>query len=242
MFKIKKFKHAVCAIFICGAALSGCASGPDTLDAEASAAAQQALDNMQSGAPLTGAVKSSKNEPAWVSSPYSVYDKNLYVAAVGSGDNRASAERAAFAALTSVFGQSIEAEFSNLTNYSEAVQNGSIVVSENNAVREAVKTSSMMDSLVGAEIAGVWQDGGDRLWYAAAVLDKKKAAGLYAGLISGNLRIIDDITNIPEAEANTIEAFSRYQLAAAVADANELYGNLLSVLGGSASAGFDAGK
>jgi hypothetical protein len=183
-----------------------------------------------------GPVSGSRSEPAWVSSPYDVYDQRIYVAAVGYGSNRAAAERNAFAALTAVFGQSIQAEFSNLTNYSEAVNNGSIDVSENNAVREAVKTSSEMDSLVGAEIAGVWQNSAGKDWYAAAVLKKESAMSLYSSLVQDNLRLINEITNIPDPEKNSLEAFSRYQLAATVADANELYSNLLSVLGG-ASAG-----
>jgi hypothetical protein len=99
-------------------------------------------------------------------------------------------------------------------------------------VSEAVKTSSEMDSLIGAEIADVWRDEKDKLWYAAAVLEKQKAAALYSELLRGNQRMISEITNIPDAEKNTLEAFSRYQLAATVADANHLYANLLSVLNG----------
>jgi hypothetical protein len=219
--------------------LYGCASKAGTQDTEAAAAAQRAVNAMQNNgaAPLPGTAFDG-GKPEWLSSPYSVYDNNVYVAAVGSGANRVAAERGAFAALTAIFGQSIQAEFSNMTNYSEAALNGSIVVSENNAVREAVKTSSAMDSLIGAEIAGVWQDNTDKYWYAIAILDKKKAAALYADLIRGNLRLIDEITTIPAAENNSLEAFSRYQLAATIAGANELYGNLLSVLAGT-SAGLD---
>ncbi|MDR1363607.1 MAG: LPP20 family lipoprotein [Spirochaetaceae bacterium] len=229
MFKVNIFLAAGLAVL-----LGGCASAPTDIDAEASAAAQAALNAMQGGesAALPSALNAPNGEPAWISSPYNVYDKNAYVAAVGSGGNRAAAERGAFAALTAVFGQSVEAEFSNLTNYSEAIHNGSIAVSENNAVREAVKTSSAMDSLIGAEITGVWQNSADKYWYAVAVLDKKKASSLYSELIRGNIRLIDEITTIPDTESNSLEAFSRYQLAATIAGANELYGNLLSVIAG----------
>jgi hypothetical protein len=171
-------------------------------------------------------------EPDWVSSPYSVYDQDTYVAAVGYGENRPAAERSALASLTAVFGQSIQAEISTITNYSEAVNNGSIDVSENNAVREAVKTSSEMDSLVGAEIADVWQNSADRMWSAVAVLEKQRTALLYADLIRGNERLINEITKIQDAEKNSLEAFSRYRLAATIADANKLYATLLSVIGG----------
>jgi hypothetical protein len=184
-------------------------------------------------APAANAVTGPRGQPAWVSSPYSVYDQSEYVAAVGYGSNRTEAERNAFVSLTAVFGQAIQVEVSTVSNYSEAVNNGSITVTQNNAVKEAIKTSSEMDSLIGAEIADVWQNTADRSWSAVAVLEKDEAAALYADLLRGNLRLINEITNIPAAEKNSFEAFSRYQLAATVADANKLYANLLSVLGNS---------
>jgi hypothetical protein len=88
-----------------------------------------------------------------------------------------------------------------------------------------------MNSLIGAEIADVWQNTADRSWSAVAVLEKDEAAALYADLLRGNLRLINEITAVPDAEKNSLEAFSRYHLAASVADANKLYANLLSVLG-----------
>jgi hypothetical protein len=237
MPKVNIFARAVICVMLCG-----CASKAGTLDTESAAAARRAVNAMQNnGAGPVSKMAASNGEPEWLSSPYNVYDSNTYVAAVGSGANRAAAERGALAALTAVFGQSIQAEFSNLTNYSEAARNGSIAISENNAVREAVKTSSAMESLIGAEITGVWQDNTDKYWYAVAILEKKKAADLYAGLIRGNLRLIDDITAIPAAENNSLEAFSRYRIAGTIADANELYGNLLSVLAG-APAGLDLSR
>jgi hypothetical protein len=182
--------------------------------------------------PVGAAAQASQGgRPAWVSSPYNVYDQSEYVAAVGYGMTRPEAERSAVVSLTAVFGQSIQAEVSTVSNYSEAVNNGSINVTQNNAVNEAIKTSSKMDSLIGAEIADVWQNSADKSWSAVAVLEKKKAAALYADLIRGNLRLIGEITDIPAAEKNSFEAFSRYQMAATVADANKLYADLLAVLG-----------
>ncbi|MDR2343337.1 MAG: LPP20 family lipoprotein [Spirochaetaceae bacterium] len=252
---------AVCAVLIGCVILFGCAgsakpasSGPSLADSRA--AAYEAIDAMNSGgrnapaaaaktapaagipaaanAPAAGA-SGSRAQPGWVSSPYSVYDQDAYVAAVGYGENRTAAERSALVSLTAVFGQSVQAEISTITNYSEAVNNGSINVSENNAVREAIKTSSEMDSLIGVEIADVWQNGADRSWSAVAVLEKQKSAVLYADLIRGNQRLINEITNIPDADKNSLEAFSRYRLAATVADTNKLYANLLSVLGSTPS-------
>jgi hypothetical protein len=238
-----------CVILAACASSAKPASGGSSLS-DSRAAAYDAIDAMNKGGrPVTPAAKPespvsvatpantpvqptvTRAEPEWVSSPYSVYDQDDYVAAVGYGENRTAAERSALVSLTAVFGQSIQAEISTITNYSEAVNNGSINVSENNAVREAVKTSSEMDSLVGAEIADVWQNSADRSWSAVAVLEKQRATVLYTDLIRGNQRLINEITKIPDAEKNSLEAFSRYRLAATVADANKLYATLLSVIG-----------
>jgi hypothetical protein len=221
----------------CAGSAAARAANAETEAVSAAGAALAVMDNGGKAPPPAAGGGAFKNlpptdMPAWVLSPYSVYNQAVYMAAVGHGGNRAAAERNGFAALTAIFGQSIQAEFSNLTHYSEAVTNGSLSVSENNAVIDAVKTSSEMDSLIGAEIADVWWDGNDKLWYAAAVLEKQKAAALYSELLRGNQRLLNEITSIPDAEKNTLEAFSRYQLAASVADANHLYANLLSVLGG----------
>jgi hypothetical protein len=241
-----KIFFAVCAC----AVLAGCASaaqpakgtGGDPL-AKGRAAAQSAIDDMEAGGRFPDASTGQRRQeaaapataepPAWVSSPYSVYDDDAYVAAVGYGSTRNAAERGALASLTAIFGQSVQSEISSVSNYSEAVNNGSLAVSGNNAMREAIKTSSEMDSLIGAEIADVWQNSADRFWSAVAVLDKKKAAALYADLLRGNQRLITEVTAIPEGEKDSLEAFSRYQLAATVADTNKLYANLLHVLGGS---------
>jgi hypothetical protein len=132
--------------------------------------------------------------------------------------------------LTAVFGQSIQAELKTASNYSEAVKNGVIQVSENSSVQNAITTSAEMDTLVGAEIADVWFDS-KSIYYAAAVMEKQKTAVLYADLIRSNERIIGDLTVMDAARKNTLDGYSRYLLAAAIADANRVYANVLTYVG-----------
>jgi hypothetical protein len=165
-----------------------------------------------------------------VDTPDLVYSKQRYVAAVGLGSTREQAEQNALANLTAVFGQSVQAEMKNVASYSEAVKNGVIQVSENVSVQQAITTSSEMDSLLGAEIADAWYDG-NGVHYAAAVMEREKTAVLYADLIRSNSRIITDLTTMGDAEKNTLNGYSRYQLAAAIADANRVYANVLTYVG-----------
>jgi hypothetical protein len=251
MFRIV-FAFSLAALIF---ALSGCAGAASprkaSSAAEAEAAARAALGAMDNGGyPVSSpAVREeaaagssgpgansasqstgSRDKPAWVDSPDSVYSRQRYVAAVGFGGNRQDAERNALANLTGVFGQSIQAELKTVSSYSEAVKNGVIQVSENNSVRNAITTSAEMDTLVGAEIADVWFDN-KTTHYAAAVMEKQKTAVLYADLIRSNERIIESLTVMDAGQKNTLNGYSRYLLAAAIADADRIYANVLTYVG-----------
>ena len=169
-------------------------------------------------------------KPAWVDTPDAVYDKQRYVSVVGYGSDRNQAERDALAKLVGIFGQSVQAEQKTLSSYSEAVRSGTIQLSGNSSVQNAVTISAEMDTLVGAEIADVWYDG-KYLYYAAAVMEKDKTSTLYADLIRSNELVIADLVNLDPAEKNTMDAYSRYLLAATIADVNRIYANVLTVVG-----------
>ncbi|GHV83291.1 hypothetical protein AGMMS50212_06440 [Spirochaetia bacterium] len=170
-------------------------------------------------------------EPVWVTSPSSVYRQNRYVSAVGYGRNRGDAEKNALTALSAIFGQSIHSDFSTLTNYTEALKNGVVKTSDSTSVQNAIKTSTAMDSLIGAEIADVWQDTQNRMWYAVAVMDIAKTTELYTELLRANQKLIEDLTKLSASDKNSLDAFSRYRFAATIADANNEYVSVLSVIG-----------
>jgi hypothetical protein len=182
---------------------------------------------------------SASAEPGWTRNPYTVYDRNTYFAATGHGADRQEAERSALAALTAIFGQSIQAELNTMSTYTEAVSRGVVQVSQNATVQEAIKTSAALDALIGAEIGDVW-DGGKNIVYAVAIMNKAKTAILYTDLIRSNQRSISDLITMPDAEKNSFDGYARYQLAAAIADVNRPYANILSLVGN--TAGIDPGS
>jgi hypothetical protein len=205
-------------------------SRPAAAEPPGTAASVQPAVPAAAPAAQPAAPQGNRGRPAWVDTPDLVYGKQRYVAAVGFGPAREQAERNALANLTAVFGQSIQAEMKSVASYSEAVKSGAIQVSENISVQQAITTSAEMDSLLGAEIADVWYDGSG-VYYAAAVMEKEKTALLYADLIRTNSKILADLTAMSEAEKKTLNGFSRYQLAAAIADANRVYANVLTYVG-----------
>ncbi|MDR0721613.1 MAG: LPP20 family lipoprotein [Treponema sp.] len=241
MFKIKYLAVLGVAVLI------DCASSPEpSREDDAVAAAQVAVAAMegrnapvQGGPPAASApvkVREGK-EPAWVSSPDAVYDKNIFVTAVGYGIDRNQAEKDALGRLVAVFGQSVQANLKTSTSYSEAVSKGVVTVSENTVVQNAIKTSAEMDALIGAEIEDVWVDSKKNTYYAVAVLEKAKASKLYTDMIQSNERIIQDLIAMSLEEKQSLDGFSRYQFAATIADVNRLYANVLTIVGGPSGIG-----
>ena len=172
-----------------------------------------------------------KGQPDWVRDPYAKYNKQSNVAAVGSGSDRPTAEKSAFGALVAIFGQEIQVDEKISVTYQEAVKSGVTANwSEDTRVDSTYATSTGMDTLVGAEIGEVWFDGAST-HFAVAVLNKSRAAAAYTDMIRSNQVMINNLTNMPTAEKNTLEGYARYQFAAAVADINITYGNLLSYIG-----------
>ncbi|MDR3122271.1 MAG: LPP20 family lipoprotein [Treponema sp.] len=222
--------------------LGGCAGAPPDREAEAIAAANAALGSMNGGS-LAGppaaafpvaasagpAAVGGGAKPAWVDSPGTVYNRNSFVAAVGSGNSREQAEKSAFAALSSVYRLSLEADQTITNSYQEMVRNGQTSDwYEGVSLEESIRTSTAMD-LVGATIRDVWSDG--RSFYAVAVMENAQTARLYAQMIRDNQRIIDTLTDIPPANRNTMDGLARFQFATTLAEANKVFANVLSVIG-----------
>ncbi|MDR2258133.1 MAG: LPP20 family lipoprotein [Treponema sp.] len=206
-----------------GAADRGAASSSVSPAASASSA--------MGTSPVSGQDPVPRQEPLWVSAPDKVYDRAAYVAAVGYGSERSIAEKNAFAALTALFGQTIQGEQIAATKYSEAVLNGAVDSwSENTEITNAIKTSAELESLIGAEIKDYWYDG-KTTHYAAAVMERAKTVVLYRDMIRTNEQIITGLVTMPDRIKNSLDGYSRFIFAGTIADANRVFANVLSVVG-----------
>jgi hypothetical protein len=170
--------------------------------------------------------------PNWISNPYAAFPRDRYLAAVGTAANRNEAERRAFAALVAFFGQSISTDLTVATVYSEAVSNGIINVSENTQVRDTVVTAASLDTLIGAEIGNVWDDGSGTV-YALAYVDRARTAAIYTEIILINQRNIDNLIAMSAAEKNTFDGYARYKLSSLIAGVNAQYANIVALSGDS---------
>ena len=180
---------------------------------------------------VTGNSASSKNQPDWVRDPYSAHNRQFYVAAVGFGSSRETAEKSALGNLVAIFGQNIKVDERVSLSYQEAVNSGAVAKwSETINIDTGIVTSAGMDFLAGAEIADFWDDGAGA-HYALAVLNKTSAARIYSDLIRSNQTLINNIVNIPQEERNTLSGLARYKFAAIAADMTVSYVSVLSFIG-----------
>jgi len=176
------------------------------------------------------------SSPAWVSDVYSVYNRAQYVAATGYGSSRSAAEGNALAAVTSFFGQTVQVERNAASYYKQAIVNGVMESWIDTAeMRSNINTTAVLDNLMGVEIEEVWYNSRDT-YYAVAVMEKAKTVRIYTDLIRANLNVIQNLVSMTPNERSSLDGVIRYRFAAAVADVNISYRNIVALLGGNAPA------
>jgi hypothetical protein len=209
----------------------GTPGGSSSSQQAAIAPSSSASSSSNSSTPQGTTVNTGRTKPAWVDSVDSVYNRNQYTAAVGVASDRTMSEKNALANLTGIFGQSIRADQTITNTYQEAVRSGVTTGwTDNIAMQNTITTTALMDTLLGAEVREVWSDS-KNTWYAVAVMEKAKTTQLYNEMINANQNMINNLITMNQTEKNSLEGFSRYQFAAAVADINITYGNVLQVIG-----------
>jgi hypothetical protein len=181
--------------------------------------------------PLPTITKDNTGKPNWVNKPDDAFDKTFYVAAVGSGSGPEKADASAFGNLTGFFGQSVQSKTAILESYKEKVFDGAVSVESNTEAEEAILLSSSMDQLIGAEINDRWYDAQHKIYFAVAIMEKPRTIKLYGDLIDGNVRLINTLLDIPIAERASFDTIGKYRLASDLADANQVFAIVLSLLG-----------
>ena len=177
------------------------------------------------------AASGASPRPEWVRDPYTRFDRQTHLAAVGSGSSRQQAERDALGRLVAIFGQSIQVDERVTESYQQAMNSGTVAAwAGGTTFDSSIVTSTGMDTLIGAEIGDFWEDGRGNS-FALAVLDRAKAIQIYSQMLNANQEIIDNLVNVPASQRNTFDGFARYQFAAVVADMNTSYAAVLQVLG-----------
>ncbi|MCL2801503.1 MAG: LPP20 family lipoprotein [Treponema sp.] len=169
--------------------------------------------------------------PAWVNDLGS-YDNTGFLAITGIGSDRVSAERNALAALAGFFEQSIETELVRLSETQRIIRNDAAEWTERTNTHGFIRTSTNIDTLIGAEIREVWYDSANNDYYALAVMDKRRSAQSYREIILENIQIINILTNISASEKNSLEGVIRFRIAGRTAQINSIYARIIRLLDG----------
>jgi len=205
----------------------------------ASRDAQRRLERSLSGAATQGGsavptaqVTRGGRQPSWVSDVNSSYNRERFIAAVGSASTRAQAESRALANLIAIFGQDINSTFTVATNYTEAVNRGVLTVSEDTNIRDQITTAASMDRLIGAEIGNVW-DSGQGTVYVVAFMDKVKTISIYSDMIAANNKDIELLTTMSNSEKYSFDGYTRFKLAEFISGINSNFAVIITQAGGS---------
>jgi len=164
--------------------------------------------------------------PAWVSDMHAYHCYRAYIVARGSGGSGREAETDALRGLAGVFGLNVRAVETVTALSRQTAIDGAVTWTQDTEFRRILETSVERENLIGAEVRERWDDGRGT-HYVLAVIPRATAVVLYSGRIAANRDVVANLVGMSDAERNTITGFARYRSAAAFADMNVTYGEIL---------------
>lgn len=177
---------------------------------------------------VAGSLLFAAKVPEWVTNPAKVYPRETYLYYIGEGADRGKAEVNAVNGLAAVFGQSVASATASSKRMIQAKADGKVATASVSGFSQDVLRTVDSGNLIGVEIKEFYNDG--KTWYAAAVLDKSKATGIYREMIIKNAKAIKTLLEKSESDTNSIEGYCSYDFAADIAADNESYYQKLSVI------------
>lgn len=161
---------------------------------------------------------SKKKAPEWVSKNEHQYSKNN-LCAVGIARSLDEANSVAISNIGKIINQKIESE-TTFVNSESLSKSGSAETSS--SLNQIVKTSALLDNLVGVEIAENWKDK-DNNYYSLAILDKTKTYLYYSEKINQNEKEIKDTCNLVSSDEDKFLIYGKLLNAKKLAQDNVTY-------------------
>lgn len=167
--------------------------------------------------------------PEWVNVPATVYPNDAYITYVGNAPDRDSAEIKALQGLASVFEQSVKSSSEASERMIRAKADGKVASVSENTFSQNIRRTVDVDNLIGVEAREFWFDG-QSTWYAIAVLDREKAAGIYSDMIHKNAATMSAIVSRSRSDKNSFDGYAAYDFAEDIALENESHLKKMSVI------------
>lgn len=156
--------------------------------------------------------------PSWITDTEHEYSKNN-LCAVGIASSQEEANSMAISNIGKIIKQKIESEITVVNSESMSSKGNSELTS---SINQIVKTSALIDSLVGVEIAETWKDK-DGNFYSLAILNKTKTYLYYSEKISENEKTIKENINLISTDKDKFFIYGKLQNAIKLAQDNETY-------------------
>lgn len=156
---------------------------------------------------LTSCTTLSGGEPGWVSNPKTAYPDDLYLAAVGAGDTRRSAENAATASLSRIFESHIESDERVLDQIHETTTRFERTTDFSSDVN--ILSSQTLYNIQHAE---AWKDGSGR-YHAVAYLDRRETAAIYRDKIDELTGRVHFTLTLAEQADNLLDRYAQLRAA-----------------------------
>lgn len=159
-----------------------------------------------------------KKVPEWVLKNEHEYSKNN-LCAVGIARTLDEANSVAISNIGKIINQKIESE-TTFVNSESLSKTGSAETSS--SINQIIKTSALVDSLVGVEIAENWKDK-DNNYYSLAILDKTKTYLYYSEKINQNEKEIKEACNLVSSDEDKFLIYGKLQNAKKLSQDNATY-------------------
>lgn len=163
-------------------------------------------------------LKGSYKTPNWVTETEHEYTKNN-LCAVGIASSQDQANSIAISNIGKIIKQKIESEIT-VVNSEKLNSTGNAELSS--SINQIVRTSALIDNLVGVEIAETWIDR-DGNYYSLAILNKAKTYLYYSQKISENEKTIKENINLISSDKDKFFIYGKLQNAIKLALDNESY-------------------
>lgn len=163
-------------------------------------------------------LKGSYKTPNWVTETEHEYTKNN-LCAVGIANSQDQANSIAISNIGKIIKQKIESEIT-VVNSEKLNSTGNAELSS--SMNQIVRTSALIDNLVGVEIAETWIDR-DGNYYSLAILNKAKTYLYYSQKISENEKTIKENINLISSDKDKFFIYGKLQNAIKLALDNESY-------------------
>lgn len=163
-------------------------------------------------------LKVNYKTPNWVTETEHEYTKNN-LCAVGIATSQDQANSIAISNIGKIIKQKIESEIT-VVNSEKLNSTGNAELSS--SMNQIVRTSALIDNLVGVEIAETWIDR-DGNYYSLAILNKAKTYLYYSQKISENEKTIKENINLISSDKDKFFIYGKLQNAIKLALDNESY-------------------